>query len=165
MGSGGIAAHSLNLSTRWRLVVSFMPWHFHLQGERVPGTHWIGGWVDPGVGVDMVVKRKIPCLCQELNLSLSACSLVTVLTVLPWLLLEISNTLFSLIDLQEGTPVYCSHNASRVSFVSTCLVSASFTSNGSGFMPLFPVCIIFPSCMTTHTSPNIYQATSPIRHL
>jgi hypothetical protein len=28
--------------------------------ERVPGTHWIGGWVGPGAVLDAVVKRKIP---------------------------------------------------------------------------------------------------------
>jgi hypothetical protein len=27
-------------------------------GERAPGTHWIGGWVDPRVGLDDVEKRK-----------------------------------------------------------------------------------------------------------
>jgi hypothetical protein len=26
-------------------------------GERAPGTHWIGGWVDPRAGVDDVDKR------------------------------------------------------------------------------------------------------------
>jgi hypothetical protein len=26
-------------------------------GERVPGTHWIGGWVDPRPGLDDVEKR------------------------------------------------------------------------------------------------------------
>jgi hypothetical protein len=26
--------------------------------ERAPGTHWIGGWVGPGAGVDEVEKRK-----------------------------------------------------------------------------------------------------------
>jgi hypothetical protein len=26
-------------------------------GERAPGTHWIGGWVDPRAGLDDV-KRK-----------------------------------------------------------------------------------------------------------
>jgi hypothetical protein len=25
-------------------------------GERVPGTHWIGGWVDPRAGLDDVEK-------------------------------------------------------------------------------------------------------------
>jgi hypothetical protein len=28
-------------------------------GERAPGTHWIGGWVDPGGGLDDVEKRKL----------------------------------------------------------------------------------------------------------
>jgi len=28
-------------------------------GERAPGTHWIGGWVDPRVDMDAVRKRKI----------------------------------------------------------------------------------------------------------
>jgi hypothetical protein len=27
-------------------------------GERTPGTHWIGGWVDPRAGLDEVEKRK-----------------------------------------------------------------------------------------------------------
>jgi hypothetical protein len=27
-------------------------------GERAPGTHWIGGWVDPRAGLDDVEKRK-----------------------------------------------------------------------------------------------------------
>jgi hypothetical protein len=25
---------------------------------KAPGTNWIGGWVGPRVGLDMVVKRK-----------------------------------------------------------------------------------------------------------
>jgi hypothetical protein len=27
-------------------------------GERAPGTHWIGEWVDPIAGLDDVEKRK-----------------------------------------------------------------------------------------------------------
>jgi hypothetical protein len=27
-------------------------------GERIPGTHWIGGWVDPRAGLDNLEKRK-----------------------------------------------------------------------------------------------------------
>jgi hypothetical protein len=27
-------------------------------GERAPGTHWIGGWLDPRAGLDDVEKRK-----------------------------------------------------------------------------------------------------------
>jgi hypothetical protein len=26
-------------------------------GERDSDTHWIGGWVDPGVGLDVVARR------------------------------------------------------------------------------------------------------------
>jgi len=28
--------------------------------ERVPGTHWIGGWVGPRTVLDAVEKKKIP---------------------------------------------------------------------------------------------------------
>jgi hypothetical protein len=27
-------------------------------GERAPGTHWIGGWVDPRAGLDDLEMRK-----------------------------------------------------------------------------------------------------------
>jgi hypothetical protein len=27
-------------------------------GERTPGTHWIGGWVDPSAGLDDVKNKK-----------------------------------------------------------------------------------------------------------
>jgi hypothetical protein len=27
-------------------------------GEGAPGTHWIGGWVDPRAGLDAVEKRN-----------------------------------------------------------------------------------------------------------
>jgi hypothetical protein len=33
------------------------PGHF-TSGERAPGIHWIGGWVDPRAGLDDVKKRK-----------------------------------------------------------------------------------------------------------
>jgi hypothetical protein len=39
--------------------VSFTPRHFTTGGERVPGTHWVGGWVGPIVYPDAVQKRKI----------------------------------------------------------------------------------------------------------
>jgi hypothetical protein len=35
--------------------------------ERVPGTHRIGVWVSPRVGLEAVVKRKIPSLCWDSN--------------------------------------------------------------------------------------------------
>jgi hypothetical protein len=28
--------------------------------ERIPSTHWTGGWMYPRAGLDTVVKRKIP---------------------------------------------------------------------------------------------------------
>jgi hypothetical protein len=33
---------------------------------RNPGTHWIGGWVDPRAGLEVVSKRKI-LPCRESN--------------------------------------------------------------------------------------------------
>jgi hypothetical protein len=41
LGSGGIAPRILNL-----------------QGERAPGTHWIGDWVGPRAGLDAVAEKK-----------------------------------------------------------------------------------------------------------
>jgi hypothetical protein len=28
-------------------------------GEKAPGTHWRGGWVDPRAGLDDLEKRKL----------------------------------------------------------------------------------------------------------
>jgi hypothetical protein len=46
-GSGGHHAFT-DLGTRWRWVISFTPRPFYPE-ERLPGTHWIGGWVGPSV--------------------------------------------------------------------------------------------------------------------
>jgi hypothetical protein len=35
--------------------------------ERTPGTHWIGGWVDPRAGLDAGARRKILCPCRRSN--------------------------------------------------------------------------------------------------
>jgi hypothetical protein len=35
--------------------------------ERTSGTHWIGGWVDPRVGLDTETKGKILFLCRGSN--------------------------------------------------------------------------------------------------
>jgi hypothetical protein len=35
-------------------------------GEKAPGTHWIGGWVNPRANLDDVEKKKFLPL-QELN--------------------------------------------------------------------------------------------------
>jgi hypothetical protein len=29
-------------------------------GHRAPGTHWIGGWMDPRAGLDAVEKGLLP---------------------------------------------------------------------------------------------------------
>jgi hypothetical protein len=36
-------------------------------GERTPGTHCTGGWVDSRAGLDAEVRRKILCLCRGSN--------------------------------------------------------------------------------------------------
>jgi hypothetical protein len=64
--SGGITPCILDLSTRWRWVVSFMPQPLYPR-ERVPGTHCIGGWVGPKASLDAVVKGKIPSHYWDLN--------------------------------------------------------------------------------------------------
>jgi len=35
------------------------------QREKVYGNHWIGGWVGPRFGLDVVVKRRIPSPCRD----------------------------------------------------------------------------------------------------
>jgi hypothetical protein len=57
-------------------------WTASCPGRFTPGTHWIGGWVDPRAGLDAVAKRKQfhHCACRELNPSRPARSLVSILT-------------------------------------------------------------------------------------
>jgi hypothetical protein len=47
-------------------MVSFTPGRF-TPGERAPGTHWVGCWVDPSGGLGDVEKRKFLTL-PELEL-------------------------------------------------------------------------------------------------
>jgi hypothetical protein len=56
MGGGCIEPHLLDLDTNWEWTAS-RPGHITPR-ERAPGTHWIGGWVDPRAGLDDVEKRK-----------------------------------------------------------------------------------------------------------
>jgi hypothetical protein len=60
-GNGSIAPHIFDLCTICRWVVSFTPWSLYPQ-ERVPGIHWIRGWVGLRAVLDTVVRRKIPSL-------------------------------------------------------------------------------------------------------
>jgi hypothetical protein len=43
-------------------------------GKGSPGTHWIGGWVGPRVGLDTEARGKILCLCGESNPGSKVCS-------------------------------------------------------------------------------------------
>jgi hypothetical protein len=81
LGSGSVDGQILNLSTRWRWVVSLWPICF-TSGERTLGIYWIGVWVGPIAGLDAVTGKN-PSSCQELNPGCPAHSLVTLLTELP----------------------------------------------------------------------------------
>jgi hypothetical protein len=65
-GSGGIAPPFMSLALDRDDVSASRAYSFTTR-ERTPGIHWIGGWVDPRVGLDVLVKRKI-LHCRELNL-------------------------------------------------------------------------------------------------
>jgi hypothetical protein len=65
MGERGYCFTLLDLVTRWRSVVSFTTLSL-CPGERAAGTHRIGDWVGPRVGVDGVRERKI-LHCRESN--------------------------------------------------------------------------------------------------
>jgi hypothetical protein len=47
----------LDLCTRWRWVVSFTIRPLN-SGERAPGTHWLGGWINSSACLDDVENRK-----------------------------------------------------------------------------------------------------------
>jgi hypothetical protein len=62
MGEWCYSSTILDLSTRWRWVVSSKPQHFSPGEISPPSTHWRGGWVDSRAGLDAREKRKIfPC--------------------------------------------------------------------------------------------------------
>jgi hypothetical protein len=39
-------------------------------GKELPGTHWIGGWVDPTAVLDAVKRKQMPQKKQKLCYSL-----------------------------------------------------------------------------------------------
>jgi hypothetical protein len=66
--SGGTASlHILNLSTRWRWVVSFTSWPLYPWGKNL-SIHWTEQLMGPIVSLDVVAKRKI-LSWREMNLS------------------------------------------------------------------------------------------------
>jgi hypothetical protein len=53
------AYEGIDLGNSWSCVVSFTPRPLYSRG-RAPGTHYIGGWVDPRGGLDDGVKILEP---------------------------------------------------------------------------------------------------------
>jgi len=47
-------------------VISFRPQQIYSLGE-VPGTHYIGGWEGPRVGLEVLEKRKSLATCHNWN--------------------------------------------------------------------------------------------------
>jgi hypothetical protein len=58
-GCGGIAPHIIALAVDGGEWLVSRPGHF-IPRVRVPGTHWVGGWVGPRAGLDAALKRKNP---------------------------------------------------------------------------------------------------------
>jgi hypothetical protein len=89
-GSGGIAPRALDLSTRWRWVVSFMPRPLYPRSKssRFLLNRRLGG---PQSRSGRVGKEKIShhCRCRELDPGRLACSLVSILTELPRLVFRV----------------------------------------------------------------------------
>jgi hypothetical protein len=119
-----------DLGIRWRWVVSFTP-----LGDRAPGTHWVGGWVGPGVGLDCVEKRKI-LRCRESNPGPQPVAIPTELSRLlkKFLILQYSPAscsvsvfcLFSLLK-EMPIPLYYLPFASSLKFPSSLLGTNIFS--------------------------------------
>jgi hypothetical protein len=66
-GRGGIAPtptsprHQMGVSGQIHASAALYPW------GKVPGTHWIGGWVGPRAGLDAGARRKILSPCRGSN--------------------------------------------------------------------------------------------------
>jgi len=56
-----------------------MPWPPYPR-ERAPDTHWIGGWLGPRDGMDMVKTRKSHCPFWKTKPGYPVHSMVTILT-------------------------------------------------------------------------------------
>jgi hypothetical protein len=52
----------MDMSHQLQAPATLPPWK-----QTVPGTQWIGGWVDLRVGVDAMEKKIKSCLCWESN--------------------------------------------------------------------------------------------------
>jgi len=67
----------MDLSGQLHALVALPP------GKSDIGTHWIGGWVGPTVGLNSVANRNISCPCRKSNTDLAAHGLSTMLSELP----------------------------------------------------------------------------------
>ena len=65
------AAHIINLKTRWRWLGASSSYHL-VSEERVPGTHWIDGWVSTRTSLHSLEKRKISCAWWDSDPRLSS---------------------------------------------------------------------------------------------
>jgi hypothetical protein len=90
-----------DLGTTRGLVVNGKPRPHFTPKERIPSTHWMGGWVGLRAGLDTQAKGKILCLCQGLNPGRPGCS-----QILYWLTypsMSVNNLQNSLILKQKIT--------------------------------------------------------------
>jgi hypothetical protein len=94
---------------------------------RVPGNHWIGGWVRPRAGLDAVVKRKIPSPHLESNPGISIVQPVRNLVATPielsrfcyyhhhlrlniWGLGQVILQVIELSESCDWVPLFCCHH-------------------------------------------------------
>jgi hypothetical protein len=102
----GIDACILNLGTRWKLVVSFMPQPLYPWGKShmYPVDRRLGGpQSQSGHGGD----EKIPCSCQESNSGHPAHSLLTILTALSRLCKVVRSEIYQATDIQWYSLTSC----------------------------------------------------------
>ena len=84
--SGGKYPLIFKIGTRHKWVVA-TPWHY-TAGNRASGTLLIRDWLGPRASPDVFLEEKNLVHLSRIErrlLSRSACSLVTILTMLPWL--------------------------------------------------------------------------------
>jgi hypothetical protein len=86
-----VDAHFLDLGSEW----SASRPGLSTSGERIPGTHSLGGWVDPRAGLDDMEKWKFWPLGRPVRLYTDcAISALTVTNVVFWIIkhMEITQT-------------------------------------------------------------------------
>jgi hypothetical protein len=64
MGEWMYSSTIIDLGTRWRWVVSFMPRPLY-PDEKAPVTHWIGGWITPELVWTLLSGEKYLALARS----------------------------------------------------------------------------------------------------